>query len=235
MGEAASDYLLNTINSWGLVIGVAGFAIALLIQFRTRSYNTVAYWSAVMMVAVFGTMAADVVHHQFGVSLGMSTLCCAVAVAATFWIWHRSERTLDVHSITTRRREVFYWLAVSFTFALGTAAGDLTASELHFGFAGSIVLFAMVMAVPALGYWRFRLNGVLAFWWAYMTTRPLGASVADWLSKPVKVGGLSYGDGPVAGVLLVAALIVVTFVAARRSNLIGGGAMSPARAGGVSD
>jgi uncharacterized membrane-anchored protein len=225
MGEAASDYLLGAMNFVGLGIGAAGFAFALWVQFRTRRYNAVAYWSAVMMVAVFGTMAADTVHHQLGVSFGMSTLGCALAVAVTFWLWHRTENTLSIHSITTRRREVFYWLAVSFTFTLGTAAGDLTAGQLHFGFVGSIVLFAIaiaiaiVMAVPALGYWRFRLNSVVAFWWAYIVTRPLGASVADWLSKPAKVGGLSYGDGPVAAVLLAIAVILVVFAATRHPNV----------------
>ena len=223
MGEAASDYLLGTMSYVGLGIGVAGFVLTLWVQFRTRRYNAFAYWAAVMMVAVFGTMAADFLHHQLGVSFGMSTLFCALAVAATFWIWHRTENTLSVHSITTRRREVFYWLAVSFTFALGTAAGDLTASQLHFGFLGSIVLFAIVMAVPALGYWRFRLNGVVAFWWAYIVTRPLGASIADWLSKPAKSGALAYGDGPVAAALLVIALILVTFVAVRRPDMMSPG------------
>jgi uncharacterized membrane-anchored protein len=232
MGEAASDYLLNAIGLLGLVLGSAGFAIALWVQLRTRRYNAFAYWSAVMMVAVFGTMAADVIHHQLGVPFGTSTLFCAIAVAATFWIWHRSENTLSVHSITTRRREVFYWLAVSFTFALGTAAGDLTASQLHFGFVGSIILFATVMAVPALCHWRFHLNGVLAFWWAYISTRPLGASVADWVSKPVKVGGLSYGDGPVAAVLLAMALILVIFVA-KRSNMMSTGTKSAAWSGEI--
>jgi uncharacterized membrane-anchored protein len=231
MGEAASDYLLNTMGFVGVGIGAAAFAVALWVQFRTRRYNAFAYWSAVMMVAVFGTMAADVVHHQLGVSYGMSTLLCALGVAVTFWIWHRSENTLSIHSITTRRREIFYWLAVSFTFALGTAAGDLTANQLHFGFVGSIVLFAIVMAVPALGCWRFRLNSVLAFWWAYIVTRPLGASIADWVIKPAKVGGLAYGDGPVAAVLLVTALVLVTFVAVRRSNVMSTGVISPAWSG----
>jgi uncharacterized membrane-anchored protein len=124
---------------------------------------------------------------------------------------------------------------VSFTFALGTAAGDLTASQLHFGFVGSIVLFAIVIAVPALGCWRFHLNSVLAFWWAYIATRPLGASVADWVSKPVKVGGLAYGDGPVAAVLLMIALILVTIAAARRSNVTSSSTKSPAWAGGISE
>jgi uncharacterized membrane-anchored protein len=134
-------------------------------------------------------------------------------VAATFSAWYRVEHALSIHSITTRRREVFYWLTVSFTFALGTAAGDLTASSLHFGFVGSIMLFAVVMVVPALGAWRFRLNRVIAFWWAYIVTRPLGASVADWLSKPTKSGGLGDGDGPVAAILLALVLVLVIFAA----------------------
>jgi uncharacterized membrane-anchored protein len=220
MGEAASDYLLSTMSFVGLGLGAAGFAFALWVQFRTRRYNAFAYWAAVMMIAVFGTMAADTLHHQLGVSFGMSTLACALAVAATLWAWYRVEHTLSIHSITTRRRELFYWLTVSFTFALGTAAGDLTASQLHFGFVGSIVLFAIVMAVPALGCWRFRLNSVVAFWWAYIVTRPLGASVADLLSKPIKSGGLAYGDGPVAAILLAFALILVTVAAIRRPVMV---------------
>jgi uncharacterized membrane-anchored protein len=221
MGEAASDYLLNTMRFVGLGLGAAGFAFALWIQFRTRRYNAFAYWAAVTMVAVFGTMAADTLHHQLGVSFGMSSLACALAVGATFWAWYRVEHTLSVHSITTRRREVFYWLTVSFTFALGTAVGDLTASSLHFGFVGSIVLFAIVMTVPALGRWRFHLNTVVAFWWAYIVTRPLGASVADWLSKPTKSGGLAYGDGPVAATLLAFALVLITLAAIRNPNTVG--------------
>jgi uncharacterized membrane-anchored protein len=226
MGEAASDYLLSTMSLIGLGIGLVGFALALWVQFRTRRYNAFAYWAAVMMIAVFGTMAADTLHHRLGVSFGVSTLVCALAVAATFLAWYRVEHTLSIHSITTRRREVFYWLTVSFTFALGTAVGDLTASSLHFGFVGSIVLFAVVMAVPALGCWRFRLNSVIAFWWAYIATRPLGASVADWLSKPTKSGGLAYGDGLVATILLAFALMLVTVAAIRRPTV--GGAWADA-------
>lgn len=221
MGEAASDYLLGTMSFVGLGLGAAGFAVALWVQFRTRRYNAFAYWAAVMMIAVFGTMVADTLHHQLGVSFGVSTLACALAVAAIFWVWYCNEQTLSIHSITTRRREVFYWLTVSFTFALGTAVGDLSASSLHFGFLGSIVLFAVVMAVVALGCWRFRLNSVIAFWLAYIVTRPLGASVADWLSKPIKSGGLAYGDGPVAAILLAIALVVITVVAIKRPNMVG--------------
>jgi uncharacterized membrane-anchored protein len=217
MGEAASDFLLSTIKFVGLGIGAVGFAFALWVQFRTRRYNAFAYWAAVMMVAVFGTMAADMVHHELGVSFGVSTLLCAVAVVGTFTMWHLTEGTLSIHSITTRRREIYYWLAVSFTFALGTAAGDLTASELRFGFVGSIVFFAVIMLVPALGRWRFRLNAVVAFWFAYIVTRPLGASVADWVSKPIRAGGLGYGDGIVAAVLLAISIVLVTLVAVRRA------------------
>jgi uncharacterized membrane-anchored protein len=221
MGEAASDYLLTTMGFVGLALGAAGFAFTLWVQFRTRRYNAFTYWAAVMMIAVFGTMAADTVHHQLGASFGMATLACALAVAVTLWAWYRVEHTLSIHSITTRRREMFYWLTVSFTFALGTAAGDLTASQLHFGFVGSIVLFAVVMTVPALGQWRFQVNSVVAFWWAYIVTRPLGASVADWLSKPTKSGGLAYGDGRVATVLLAFALVLVIAAAIGRPATVG--------------
>ena len=219
MGESASDYLLQTNRAVGLCLGVLGFALALWVQFGTRRYHPVAYWAAVSMVAVVGTMAADVLHHGLGVPLEVSTVACAAALAVTFFAWHRSEGTLSIHSITTRRREVFYWLTVSFTFALGTAAGDLTAETFGLGFLGSIVLFAVIMAVPIVGSWRLGLNGVVAFWFAYIVTRPLGASVADWLSKPVKAGGVGYGDGPVAAVLLVAIIVLVSCIAIRqRSN-----------------
>jgi uncharacterized membrane-anchored protein len=127
-----------------------------------------------------------------------------------------TEGTLSIHSITTRRREVFYWLTVSFTFALGTAAGDLTADTIGLGFVGSIVLFAVVMIVPVLGHWRFGLNSIIAFWFAYIITRPLGASVADWLSKPAQRGGLALGNGPVASVLLAVIAVLVFAIAIRR-------------------
>jgi uncharacterized membrane-anchored protein len=131
-------------------------------------------------------------------------------------VWRRTEGTLSIHSITTRRREVFYRLTVSFTFALGTAAGDLTADQLGLGFVGSIALFAVAMAVVVLGCWRFHLNGVVGFWLAYILTRPLGASVADWLSKPATHGGMGFGDGPVATVTLTAIIVAVASAFVRR-------------------
>jgi uncharacterized membrane-anchored protein len=218
MGENASDYLVHTNPVFGLGVGVVGFVATLWLQFRTRRYHPVAYWAAISMVAVFGTMVADVLHGDLGIPLPVSTIACAAALAITFVAWHRAEGTLSIHSITTRRREVFYWLTVSFAFALGTAAGDLTADTLGLGFVGSIVLFAVIMVVPVLGRWRFGLNGVVAFWFAYVMTRPLGASVADWLGKPAMAGGVGLGDGPVAAVLILAIAILVSCLAFRRSN-----------------
>jgi uncharacterized membrane-anchored protein len=229
MGENASDYLLHTDRYVGMTIGVVGFALTLLVQFRTRRYHPVAYWAAISMVAVVGTMAADTLHGGLGVPLAASTAACAIALAVTFLMWHRTEGTLSIHSITTRRREVFYWLTVSFTFALGTAAGDLTAETLGLGFVGSIVLFAVIMAVPVLGRWGFGLNSVIAFWFAYVVTRPLGASIADWLGKPARAGGVGLGDGPVAAVLLSLIAVLVFFIAIRRRT-----ARTPAMKGSIS-
>jgi uncharacterized membrane-anchored protein len=210
MGEAASDYLgtLNLVLA-GL-IGVGGFVVAIWWQLRTRRYTAPVYWFAVAMVAVFGTMAADGVHVGLGIPYAASTAVYAVALAVVFAWWHRSEGTLSIHSITTRRREYFYWLTVLLTFALGTAAGDLTASEMNLGFFSSAVLFAILMVVPLLGL-VFRINPIATFWTAYVLTRPLGASVADWLGKPHNVGGgLGFGDGTVTAVAIV---VIVALVA----------------------
>jgi uncharacterized membrane-anchored protein len=218
-GESASDFLLITNPAVGLPIGVVGFALTLWLQFRTPRYSPVAYWAAVAMVAVFGTMIADVLKVGLDVPLAALTIIFAVALAATFLIWHLAEGTLSIHSITTRRREAFYWLTVSFTFALGTAAGDLTADTLGLGYFGSIVLFAVVMAVPVLGRYGLGLNSVIAFWFAYIVTRPLGASIADWLAKPSSVGGVGMGDGVVAMILLLTFVAVLTVVVVRHRDV----------------
>ena len=220
-GESASDFLLTTNPAVGLPIGVVGFALTLWLQFRTRRYSPVAYWGAVAMVAVFGTMIADVLKVGLGVPLLALTIICAVALAATFLIWHRAEGTLSIHSITTRRREAFYWVTVSFTFALGTAAGDLTADTFGLGYLGSIVLFAVIMAVPVLGRYGLGLNSVIAFWFAYIVTRPLGASIADWLAKPASLGGVGMGDGVVAMILLLMFAAVLTVVVVRHRDADG--------------
>jgi len=218
IGETTSDFLGQTNLILAGLVGVGGLAFALRLQLRTREYRAPVYWFAVLMVAVFGTMVADGIRDGAGLSYAVTTPFFAAVVAGIFLAWWRSEGTLSIHTITTRRRERFYWAAVLATFALGTAAGDLTALTLHIGFAGSIVLFAAVIAVPAIARWRGGLDPVLAFWAAYVVTRPLGASFADWFGKPGP-GGLGVGDGPTSLVGLLAFAALVAYVARTRSDI----------------
>ncbi|HEV2581117.1 MAG TPA: hypothetical protein VGT44_09710 [Ktedonobacteraceae bacterium] len=209
MGESTSDYLVYQINPYvAVVLGCLGLAVALILQLQARRYVAWIYWLAVVMVAVFGTMAADVAHVVLGIPYLVSTAFFASALAIIFVIWYSSEKTLSIHTVYRGRRELFYWATVMATFALGTAAGDLTASTLRFGYFPSVVLFAVLFALPALAYWLFGLNEIVAFWFAYVVTRPLGASVADWLGKPY-LGGLGLGDAKVALVLTV---LIIGFV-----------------------
>jgi uncharacterized membrane-anchored protein len=164
------------------------------------------------MVSVFGTMAADVTHIVFGVPYLASTLAFGAVVACLLLVWHRAEGTLAIHTITTRRRELFYWATVSATFALGTAAGDLTATTLKLGYLASGVLFALAIAVPAAAHRFLRMDGVLAFWIAYVLTRPLGASFADWIAVSPARGGLDLGTGPITLVLLAAIVVGVALL-----------------------
>ncbi len=207
MGESTSDFLVHhLVPEIAVVLGGIAFVVALYIQFAKDRYVPWAYWLAVAMVGVFGTMCADVLHVGLGIPYIASTIFYAIALAAVFWVWQRSEGTLSIHSIRTPRREMFYWAAVLATFALGTAAGDLTAVTFGLGYFASGLLFAAVIAVPALGYWRFGMNSILAFWFAYVVTRPLGASFADWLAVSHERGGLDLGTGPVS--LALATMIV---------------------------
>jgi uncharacterized membrane-anchored protein len=210
MGETTSDFLAHTVDPV-VAVGVVGlvFAASLGLQFLVRRYVPVIYWFAIVMVSVFGTMAADVLHVGFGVPYAVSTVFFGTCLAAIFGIWYRFERTLSIHSIHTWRREAFYWATVLATFALGTAAGDLTANTFHLGYLLSGLVFAAVIAIPAVARWRFGMNPILAFWFAYVTTRPLGASFADWLGVAPARGGVDLGTGPVSLVLglVIAALV----------------------------
>jgi uncharacterized membrane-anchored protein len=172
------------------------------------------------MVAVFGTMAADVTHVVLGIPYLVSTVFFAVALAVIFVVWYASEKTLSIHSINTPRREMFYWATVIATFALGTAAGDLTAVTRGLGYFSSGVLFAVLFAVPALAYRLFGLNEVVAFWFAYIITRPLGASFADWLGKPY-LGGLGLGDTQVSLVLTILIIGFVGYLTVTRKDMKG--------------
>lgn len=210
MGEAASDYLgeLNLVLAG--VVGLGGMVLTLRWQLRAERYRPPVYWACVAMVAVFGTMAADVLHVVLGISYVVSTPVCAAVLAAVLLWWYRSEGTLSIHAITTVRRERFYWATVLATFALGTAAGDLTAGSMQLGYLDSGVLFAAAIVVPFVGWRWFGLGEIPAFWTAYVLTRPLGASFADWFGKDHRLSGLGYGDGTVAGIELLA---IVAFVA----------------------
>jgi uncharacterized membrane-anchored protein len=222
MGESTSDYLVHAMNPVLAVgIGFAGFVAALALQLSVRRYVAWTYWLAVVMVGVFGTMAADVLHVGFGVPYVVSSALYAIALAAVFVTWQRTERTLSIHTIDTLRRELFYWTAVVATFAMGTALGDLTAVTVGLGYDFSIVLFAVMIMIPAIGFRFFRWNAIGAFWLGYVVTRPLGASVADWLGKPVSLGGLGWGDGRVALGFTVLIAILVAFLAITKVDVQG--------------
>jgi uncharacterized membrane-anchored protein len=216
MGEATSDYFVNRFNSEAAVV-VAGaiFAVVLWWQLRAPGYVAYTYWSAVVMVSVFGTMCADVVHVAFGVPYVVSALIFAAVLVGVFWWWWKTEGTLSFHSIRSTRRELFYWLTVTVTFALGTAVGDLTAFTFKLGFFSSGILFAALICLPALGFLVARLNAIAMFWTAYILTRPLGASFADGAGKPRLSGGLGWGSGHVALVLTGVIALVVALVAVR--------------------
>ncbi|MBB6734372.1 hypothetical protein [Cohnella zeiphila] len=212
MGEVASDFLFERLNP--IVSGplsVLIFIAAMIMQFKARRFIPWVYWLVVVMVSIFGTMAADVVRVGLGIPYVASTAFFAVLLAVILIVWYRKEKTLSVHSICTRRREVFYWMTVLTTFALGTAAGDMTANSLHLGYLASGIWFAVVLAIPAIGYFLFGFKEIFAFWFAYIMTRPVGASFADWLSAAHGSGGLGWGKGEVSLVLTILIVVLVAF------------------------
>jgi uncharacterized membrane-anchored protein len=220
MGEATSDALVNKLGPIPAVgLGFVAFVGALWLQFRTRRYLAWTYWFAVVMVGVFGTMAADVLHVGFRVPYIASSILYAVILAAVFYYWNKTEHTLSIHSIDTPRREGFYWAAVVATFAMGTALGDLTATTLHLGYGWSIVLFAGIILIPAVGFRWFNWNAILSFWFAYVVTRPVGASFADWAGKPKVLSGLGHGDGTVALILAAIIFVLVAYLAITKADV----------------
>lgn len=220
MGEATSDYLVHVMAPvLAVALGFVAFAAALTLQFTMRRYLAWTYWLAVVMVGVFGTMAADVLHVGFGVPYTVSSVLYAVVLAAVFVTWRRTEGTLSMHSINTPRREAFYWAAVVATFAMGTAVGDLAATTFQLGYLGSAIVFALAITIPASGYRWLRWNAVLSFWLAYVLTRPLGASVADWLGKPASATGLGWGDGRVSLAFTLLIAVGVSYLAITRSDV----------------
>jgi uncharacterized membrane-anchored protein len=218
-GEATSDYFKTLGNIGGGGAEVALFLIGLALQFGTRRYRAFSYWFLAYAIAIFGTGVADFLHLDVGIPYGGTTILWAVVLIVVFWLWHHSEGTLSIHSITTRRREVFYWATVFATFALGTALGDFTAASLALGYLASGILFGIIILIPALARWRMGLNSVAAFWFAYVVTRPLGASFADYISKPRKLSGIGFGDGLTAVVFTAAVLVFVLYLTVVRPDI----------------
>ena len=219
MGESTSDFLVHQIDPViAVILGAIGFAIAMALQLSVRKYKTWKYWLAVTMVAIFGTMAADVVHIVLGVPYLVSTVVFAILLAMIFFIWYQMEKTLSIHSIYTPRRELFYWATVVITFALGTALGDLTAIAFKLGFLNSGILFAVLFAIPLIMYNVFGVNEVLTFWASYIMTRPLGASFADWFGRSPSSGGIGFGTGNTSIVLTSLIVLFVGYLALSRRD-----------------
>ncbi len=220
LGESTSDYSVHAIDPViAVCLGFIGFVVALSLQFWVRRYIAWTYWLAVVGVGVFGTMAADVLHVRFGVPYAVSSVLYGLVLGAVFVSWQKTEKTLSFHTIDTPRREAFYWAAVVATFAMGTALGDLSSITFGLGYFASGLLFAAVIAIPAAGYARLGWNGIFSFWFAYVATRPLGASFADWMGKPQSVGGLGWGEGRVALALSILIFCLVAFLAITRRDV----------------
>jgi uncharacterized membrane-anchored protein len=221
VGETAADFL-NTNLHLGLngttAVMSAALAVALWFQFRADRYVPAVYWVSIVLISVVGTLITDNLTDNAHISLILTTIVFAVALMITFAVWYRSERTLSIHSIRTVRREAFYWLAILFTFALGTAAGDLIAEKMDLGYWKSALLFAGAIAVVAVASLRFGLNAVLGFWLAYILTRPLGASIGDFLSQPVADGGRGLGTTGTSIIFLVLILAVVVYLTKSRAD-----------------
>jgi uncharacterized membrane-anchored protein len=221
VGETASDYLATNLNL-GLTkttfITGSLLIVTLIFQFRARKYIPGVYWLGIVLISVVGTQITDNLTDNFGVSLVTTTIVFSIVLAFVFAVWYASEHTLSIHTIYTTKREAFYWLAVLFTFALGTASGDLTAERLAVGYAWSAVLFAAIIAAVAFAHYRFKLNAVLAFWIAYILTRPLGASLGDLLSQARVDGGLGLGTTVTSVIFLVAILVVVVYLSITRKD-----------------
>ena len=218
-GEATSDYLALGSHLTGAAVETGLLVIGLIWQFRVRRYTAAAYWFLAYAIAIFGTGVSDTLHLTVGIPYSGTTLLWAIVLAGVFTVWYRSEGTLSIHSISTRRREAFYWTTVFATFALGTALGDFTATTLGLGYFGSVVLFFVVIMIPAIAWRGFGLNAIVAFWSAYVVTRPLGASVADYVSKSKSLSGVGFGDGRTALIATVAVAIGVVYLAVTRSDI----------------
>lgn len=223
VGETAADFINSNLNlgliGTSLVMGSL-LAVALVVQFSMRRYVPVVYWVAITLISVVGTLITDNMVNSFGVSLEAAAIGFSVALAATFVGWYLSEKTLSIHSIFSAKREMWYWMTVLFTFALGTASGDLIAETYALGYFPSALVFAGIIALVTLLYRFAKLNAILTFWIAYILTRPLGASIGDFLSQDKEAGGLALGTTITSGIFLVAIVAVIVFLTLSKRDQI---------------
>lgn len=223
VGETAADFLSADLG-FGLsgtsVVMTGILAVVLALQWKSQHYTPWKYWLTVVLVSVVGTLITDNLIDNFGVTLEQATLGFSLALVATFALWYAFEKTLSIRAIDTRRREGFYWLAILFTFALGTAAGDLTAEGLNLGYALSLGLFAGIIALVAIAHFVFKLNAILAFWLVYILTRPLGASLGDYLSQDIVNGGLELGATLTSGIFLAIITALVMLLTLRKHQQV---------------
>lgn len=223
VGETGADFL-NTDLNFGLdgvtlIIG-AMLAVALFFQFKFKKYIPGIYWLAVVLISIVGTLITDNLSDNLGVPLTISTIVFAVSLSIIFAVWYKKEKTLSIHTIFTTRREAFYWLAILFTFALGTAAGDLLAETIDLGYLLSAIIFGVLIASVAISHFVFKVNSVLAFWLAYILTRPLGASIGDYLSQDLNNGGLGLGTTITSVIFLITILATVVYLAVTKKDVI---------------
>ncbi len=221
MGETAADFLAVNLGLGLTATSLLMAAVligALVLQFRQKRYVPWSYWLAVVLISIVGTLVTDNLVDNFGVSLITTTVVFTGLLAATFAIWFAVEGTLSIHEVKTTRREAFYWLAILFTFALGTAAGDLVAEKFALGYMATGILFGMIIASITFGYFALKLNGILAFWIAYIFTRPLGASFGDLLSQPTEYGGMGLGTIITSAIFLAAIVAIVAYMTKTREG-----------------
>lgn len=218
-GESISDFLVHQINPViAVAIGALIFLVAISMQFIAQKYIPALYWLALTAVAIFGTMAADVVHIVLRVPYYLSAIGLFALLILTFILWYKTEKTLSIHSINTRRREIFYWFTVIVTFALGTATGDLTAITFNLGYLISGIFFAVLFIIPFILKRKFKLNEVGAFWISYIFTRPLGASLADWFGRTRDLGGIGIGPGKTSIILIALIILFIVYLTTNQNH-----------------
>src|SRR5579872_4169757 len=223
VGETAADFLNSTMNlgltGTTLVIGLL-LIITLIFQFKSKKYVPGIYWLAVVLISIVGTLITDNLTDRLGIPLMYTTIIFAVVLSLVFAVWYKKEKTLSIHSIITTKREAFYWLAILFTFALGTAAGDLLAETINLGYLLAAIIFGVLITSVAISHFVFKVNAILAFWIAYILTRPLGASIGDYLSQDWGNGGLGLGTVITSMIFLATILATVIYLTVTKKDVI---------------